>query len=332
MTDPKAPVPTLPPTPQGPISVAGVPRRRSGPIVGGIAIVVALIAGAVAFVATQGGGSASARAIALSFTEGQSETYAIYMTMDGDVSSDVFGAMPLEMEMSQVQTWRVTAIDDDGIATIEVSTSEISGSLNGVELPSTQAPSLEFRVAPDGRIVSAGGLALGGASQTQGFGFPGANQLTPILPDEGQEVAPGDTWDKEFSQDFPFGEGAIEFTATSTYERNETVDGREAAVIVTEMTVPMDFTMRLSDLIEALGEDTFGASGTTGLDPFREATIAYGGRGEFTQTSFVDLDAQELLRTRSAGDFEISMVFDGIPGFDGAVDFTGTFTQDLERR
>jgi hypothetical protein len=332
MSDPQASVPPLHPQPEGPISVAAPPRRRTGPIAGGIAIAVVLIAGAVAFVATQGGDSASARALALSFTEGQSETYAIHMTMDGEVSSGLFGAMTIELEMSQVQTWRVSAIDDEGVATIEVSTSEVSGSLNGVELPSTEAPSLELRVAPDGRIVSVGGLALGGASQTQGFGFPGANQLTPILPDEGEEVAPGDTWGKEFSQDFPFGEGTIEFTATSTYERNETVDGREAAVIVTEMTVPMDFTMRLTELIEALGEDTFGASGTTGLDPLREATIAYGGRGEFTQTSFVDLDEQELLRTRSAGDFEISMVFDGIPGFEGTMDFTGTFTQALERR
>jgi hypothetical protein len=331
MSDPQVPVPPLPPQPEDGFD-ARAPRRRTGPIVGAIAIVVALIAGAVAFVATQGGGSASARALALSFTEGQSETYAIHMTMDGDVSSGVFGAMPIEMEMSQVQTWRVSAIDDDGVATIEVSTSELSGSLNGVELPATETPSLEFEVAPDGRIVSVGGLALGGANQTQGFGFPGANQLTPILPDEGEEVAPGDTWDKEFSQDFPFGEGTIEFTATSTYARNETLDGREAAVIVTEMTVPMDFTLRLTELIEALGEDTFGASGTTGIDQFREATIAYGGRGAFTQTSFVDLDAQVLLRTRSAGDFEISMEFDGIPGFEGAIDFTGTFTQALERR
>ncbi|MGH2591410.1 MAG: hypothetical protein ACRDGW_11530, partial [Actinomycetota bacterium] len=194
MTDPQAPVIPHPPPPDGPILVAGAPRRRAAPIVGGIAIVVALIAGAVAFVATQSGGSASARAIALSFTEGRSETYAIHMTMDGEVSSDVFGVMPLEMEMSQVQTWRVSAIDDEGVATIEVSMSELSGSVNGVEVPSHGTPSLEFRVAPDGRIVSAGGLALGGASQTQGFGFPGANQLTPILPDEGEEVAPGDSW------------------------------------------------------------------------------------------------------------------------------------------
>lgn len=331
MSDPQAATP-LPPPPDGRTWAAGAPRRRTGPIVGVITIVVALIAGAIAFVATQGGESASAQPLALTFTEGQSETYAIHMAMDGEISSDLFGAQPFVMDMSQVQTWRVTSVDDDGVATIEVSTSELSGRLNGVELPSTEVPSLEIRIAPDGRIVSAGGLALGGASQTQGFGFPGANQLTPILPDEGQEVAPGDTWDKEFSQDFPFGEGTIEFTATSTYERNETVDGREAAVIVTEMTVPMDFTMRLADLIEALGEDTFGASGATGIDPLREATIAYGGRGEFTQTSFVDLDAQELLRTRSAGDFEISMVFDGILGFEGAIEFTGSFTQELERR
>jgi hypothetical protein len=54
-------------------------------------------------------------------------------------------------------------------------------------------------------------------------------QLTPLLPDEGEMVAVGDSWEKSFSQEFPFGEGTIEFTATSTYERDETVNGREAA-------------------------------------------------------------------------------------------------------
>jgi hypothetical protein len=331
---PNADVPAPPdPTPAWSMEPAPtVRKRRSGLVVGAIVVVLALVLGAVGFIAMQGGESANAQPLALAFRQGQTETYAIHMTLDGEMSSDFFGSQPLLMDMSQVQTWSVLSIDQDGVATIEVSTSELSGFVNGVALPASSVPPLEIEVAPDGRVVSAGGLALGGAGQTQGFGFPGSSQLTPILPDEGDRVAPGDSWEKDFSQEFPFGEGSIEYTASSTYERNANVDGRQAAVIVTEMTVPMDFTLSFNELISALGEDALAGAGPGGIDMLGDATISYGGEGAFTQTSFVDLGAQELLRTEGAGDFEISMEFDGIPGFSGAVDFSGSFTQELERR
>jgi hypothetical protein len=302
-------------------------------VAGGIAVAVALVAGTLAFVLTQGGGSAEAQPLALRFTEGQSESYAIHQTMDGSIASDLIGDMPLAMDVTQVVTWRVVSVDDEGVATIEVAVAEMTGTVNGMAIPSAaaQTPPIELVIAPDGRVVSAGGLSLGGAGQTQGFGFPGMGQMTPILPDEGDVVAPGDTWEKEFSQDFPFGEGTIEFTATSTYQRNEDVDGHQAAVIVTEMTVPLDFTFEFQDLIDSLGSD-LGASGATGMDMFAGASMAYSGAGTFTQTSWVDLEAEELLRTESSGDFDMTVAFAGVPGFDGTMAFTGTFTQELDRR
>ena len=334
MSDP-APSPHLPepPPPRAWASEAPAPRRRMGPIVGAIAAVLVLAAAAT-FMLTRGGTSAEAQPLALAFTEGQSETYAIHQTMDGQIEADVLGSQPLQMDVAQVVTWEVVSVDDDGVATISVSTSEMSGSVNGVPIPQeqTQMPAIEFQVAPDGRIVSAGGLALGGAGQTQGFGFPGMGQLTPLLPDEGKAVAPGDTWEKEFSQEFPFGEGTIEYTATSTFDRKEDLNGVEAAVIVTRMTVPLDFTLNFQDLLATLGEEGPGATGATGLGGLEEATIAYGGEGSFTQTSWVDLEAKELLAMDSGGDFDISMAFGGIPGFEGEMAFTGTFTQRLERR
>jgi hypothetical protein len=159
-------------------------------------------------------------------------------------------------------------------------------------------------------------------------------QLTPILPDQGEEVSVGDTWEKEFSQDFPFGEGTIEFSATSTYDRDEEVNGRTVAVIVTDLTVPLDVTLRFSDLLETLGPELAGPSGAAQLDALADASIEYGGEGEFTQTSFVDLEAKELVRMQSEGTFDIVMSFSGIPGLEssGTVDFTGTFSQDLELR
>lgn len=310
------------------------PRRRRAPVVVAAVVVLLLLAGAAVVAVTQGD-SAEAQPLALSFAEGQEQTYAIHQTMEAEISSPLFGSETLSMDVTQVVGWRVVSVDAAGTATIEVTVAEMSGTLNGAEVPSTPVPPIEIEIAADGRVLSAGGLALGGAAQTQGFGFPGMGQLTPILPDDGDAVSVGDTWDKEFSQDFPLGEGTIEFSASSTYVRNETVDGLEAAVIETEMTVPMDVTLDLATLVEALGPEITGATSTGGLDDLGDGKIAYTGGGTLTQTSFVDLAAAELLESQSEGEFEISMSFEGIPGLAEApvqMDFSGTFTQDLELR
>jgi hypothetical protein len=112
------------------------------------------------------------------------------------------------------------------------------------------------------------------------------------------------------------------------------VNGREAAVIETEMTVPIDMTLDLAELLDALGPEITGATGA-GLEQLGDGSIAYLGRGTVTQTSFVDLDAQELLKTQSSGRFDISMTFEGIPGLaegSAEMNFAGSFTQGLELR
>jgi hypothetical protein len=328
---PQIMIPALPPAPE---PSAPAPSKRKALIAGAIVGTLILITGITVYAFVQGG-SAEAQPLALSFTQGQSQTYEIHQTMDADIASDVLGSQPISMDITQVVGWEVVSVADDGTATIEVTVSEMSGTVNGTELPDTPVPPIEIVIAPDGRIVSAGGLALGGAGQTQGFGFPGMGQLTPLLPDEGETVAVGDSWDKSYSQEFPFGEGTIEFTATSTYERDETVNGREAAVIVTEMTVPMEFTLSFADLLEALGPEVTGATGAD-LSLFEDAQIAYAGEGIIAQTSFVDLEAKELLQTESSGTFEIVMSFTGIPGLEVAgpaeVAFDGTFTQEMALR
>ena len=327
--------PTLPPPPGGPQATPEPQHRRRWIVPVAIGVVVLLIAG-VAWFAINRGDTAEAQPLALSFTQGQEQTYAIHTTMDAQMSSDAFGDQSLQMDLSETVGWKVTSVDEDRAATIEVTVSDLSGSLNGEPVPTEEIPPLEMKIAADGRVLSAGGIAFGGSRDTQGFGFPGMEQLTPILPDAGEKVSVGDSWEKTFSQDFPFGDGTVEFTASSTYARNETVDGREAAVIQTELSVPLDLTISLSELLKALGPELSGATGPGGhLGELADASIAYDGHGSLSQTSWVDLEAKELLKTESDGDFDIDLGFQGIPGIgDAPVDiaFTGTFTQSLDAR
>ncbi|HET9722504.1 MAG TPA: hypothetical protein VFR44_01535 [Actinomycetota bacterium] len=306
-------------------------RRPVGLIVGVIVVVLALVAGFVAFT-TLGGDeqSASAQPLSLVFTEGQSRTYTIHMTMDGQMEAGEMlgGSQPLQMDMTETMTWKVVSVDRDGIATVRVTIDSVSGSVNGIEMPSgaeQDMPSIDMQIAPDGRVLSAGGLSFAGFDQTGGAGFPGMGQMTPLLPDG--PVEPGDSWTEEFSQDVPFGEGTIEYTATNTLERYEEVNGVEAAVVTSSYTVPVDFRIDFGKLLESMG----GAEGITGATGMSEASIAYGGEGSFVMTSWIAREAKEMLKMSSSGSFDMTMTFEGVPGVDAAeVGFTGSFTQSLD--
>jgi len=329
---PLPPPPVAAPTASPPGATVEAPprRRKTGLIVGAIVVALALLGGLIAFNAIGGDkGSASAQPLALVFTQGQTETYTIHMTMDGkmDAGEMLGGSQPIVMDVSEKVTWEVASVDADGVATVNVTVDEMTGTLNGIAIPDAapSTPSVQMQIAPDGRILSAGGMSF--ADQTGGAGFPGMGQMTPLLPDG--PVQPGDTWTKDFSQDVPFGEGTIEFTSTSTLERYEDVDGVNAAVVTTEYTVPMDFTIDFGKLLDAMAGTEGMPTGATGL---AGAQIAYGGSGKIHQTAWVDPEEKQMLKMTSTGSFDMTMAFTGLDVFEGqTIGFTGDFTEDLTR-
>jgi hypothetical protein len=305
-------------------------RRGTGAIVGVGALALALIATGLALVASRGAPPAQARPLALAFAPGDTATYGIHTTLDATASGAlVGGSRPVSVDVRQVVTWTVRGVDADGVATVRVSVDEVSGTVDGSEIPTDASaiPPITLEIAPDGRVLSAGGLALGGAADTSGLGFPGLGQIAPLLPDDGRAVVPGDTWRRSFSQDVPFGEGSIRYIADSRYDRDENVDGRSAAVIVSDMRVPVDLTLRLADLGHALGHARDPLGG-----PFEDASLAYSGAGTMRQTSSVDLAAQELLGSHGTGSFALTVSLAGVQGLEGSVRLDGTFTQDVAAR
>ncbi len=326
---PSASAPPAAPTDAGSSSPPARTRRPTGFIVGAVVVVLALVAGLVAFNTLGGeGNDASAQPLALTFVQGDATTYRMHMTMNGEMDAGELlgGAQALDMDVTQVVTWEVTSVDDEGVATIAVTIEQMSGTVNGMELPSDAVATepMEIQIAPDGRILSAGGMSFAGADLTGGASFPGMGQMTPMLPDG--PVAPGDTWEEGFSQDVPFGEGTIEYTSTSTLERYEDVDGVNAAVITTEYTVPMDLTFDFGELLDSMG----GAEGVTGSALRADAKMTLGGEGSFTQTAWVDVEAGEMLKMTSSGTFDMTIGYTGVEMLEGTeVTFAGDFTQDL---
>lgn len=305
-------------------------RRRPLPIVAAI-LALALIAGGATFFFLRSGPAPSgpAASLRLAFDRGDRTTYDIHMTMDGTMDLGPMGQQPLTVDMTESVGWKVVKVDADGVATVRVSVNGVTGSANGVPLPPGSADrSMTFRVTPDGQIVDGNGLAFGSTGSSGLGGFPGMDQVTPILPPH--EVAPGDEWDKRFEQSFPFGDGTIEYTAHSTFDRYEQVGGVRAAVITTSYTVPLDFSIDLGDLAKAMGENAGSLSALGGKD----LTMTYGGSGTFTQTSWLDVAGKQVLKSSSHGDFDMTVSFPGLQaqlGTDG-LRMKATFGLEMTRR
>ncbi len=309
---------------------AAEPARPRRPIVAiAVVLVLALVAGVATFAvlrSDEGGASGPATSLALSFDRGDEVTYDIHMTMDGKIDLGSLGSQPLAMDMTESVGWKVLRVDEDGTATVRVSVDGVSGSVNGMPVPAGMTGrTATLRVTSDGQIISGNGLSFGATSGSGLGGFPGMDQVTPILPDH--SVSPGDSWDKRFSQRFPFGDGKIEYTAHSTFERYEQVGGVRAALVTTEYEVPLDFSIDLGDLAKA-----FGGAGQMpkGVD----ATITYGGSGSFHQTSWLDLAGKQVLKTVSNGDFDMTISSPALSSQLGAEDvrMSGTFSMEMARR
>jgi hypothetical protein len=299
-------------------------------VIGATLVVVAVVAGFLVFQSTRSGGEA--QALTLAFQPGDSATYDIHTSMTGTIDADAFGTMPIDMDVSQTVGWQITAVDADGVATVEVTTDSMSGAVNGIPVPDTSGtvPPMTMRIAPDGRVLTAGGLSFSSSAQTAGTGFPGMDQMTPLLPDH--PVAPGDSWTKDFSQDFPFGAGTIEYTTKSIFDRYEDVNGVRAAVIVTTFTLPLDFSVDFGKLIDEMGGSFGDTSGSSDLEGLKHASMTYGGQGTFAMTSWMDPATRTMLKSSSRGDFDMTIEFSGVPQLEGAMAITASFAQDVVAR
>lgn len=317
----------------GTAAPAEPPRRSRGLAFGAIGLVLILVAGFLVWQFSRSdSGNSAAASISLAFKQGDTSRYSMHMTMDGalDDGSTGLGQQPVTLDVTQTVSWNVATVDADGTATVEVTVEDMSGTVNGQPVPSTGAGVVtRIRVAPDGRILSAGNLAFSSTAESGGASFPGMGQITPLLPDH--PVAPGDSWQKSFEQDFPFGDGQIRFTSQSTFDRYEDVNGTKAAVITSNISVPLDFTVDFGKLLAAVG----GASeaGGEGAAQLKRATITYGGNGRFTITSWLDLANKDVLKSSTDGNFDMTMEFSGLPNTPpgGRFAFKGKFTQDITR-
>lgn len=292
-------------------------RRRLGRLVLILGLIVALAVAGLVFLLPRNG---EADALAFRFAKGTVQHYRLQLSLEGSLEGGGV-SQPLEMEMRQTFSMRTRSVDQGGVATVVLDVQDATAVLNGQSIPAPGDFEIELQIAPDGRILSGGGLSFA-AGGSGGAAVPGADQFAPLLPDG--RVSPGDTWTKEFELPFPLGEGTIHYTAENSLLEYEYKDGVRTAVIQSHISAPLDVTLDLSRLADITGESV--------PDAAAGAKIIYDGQSSFDMVAWVEPDRGELIKEVSTGTFDITLRFEGLPEeLPGDVLFKGTFRGTLER-
>jgi hypothetical protein len=303
--------------PSMPINLPG--SRKSIALV----LVVVLVAAVGAYFFLNRSKSGGGTALALTLSQGQTYRYHMDMSFTGSVK--VAGQeAPVSTQFGEDFTWKVESVDASGTATVTMTVESLASTVNGKTTPAEGPITVQVKVAKDGRILTAGNLAItSGSGSTQAF--PGTDQFLPLLPDH--PVKPGDMWDKTFDQDFPFGDGKIHYVAHNSYLRNEDVGGIQAAVIAGTVRIPLDLTIDPTEISKALGAPA---------DPSipKGAKVLFNGTMDLTQTAWLDLAKHTLLKGSISGTMDMTIELKGVAAPseipDGKIGFAGTVTLQIK--
>lgn len=281
---------------------------------------------------------AHAQTIALAFKQGDTYRYALHLTAafsinTGSISQDV------KLDAKAKESVAVTSVESDGTADISLTVSDMTITTTGkapdgststtTTTNSTAIPPQQIKVAPDGRILSVNGESISAQSP---FGvLVGSNLAYAVLPDTA--VKPGDKWTKSYDQSQPGGQSSIHVTSNSTYLRDESFHGVNAAVIETKST--STFMMGFSPVAPAPNAPNAPPGGRPSPVPPVVGGASMQGTVNSDTTSWIDPGARRVLKSTEKADLKstISGLGNGTAAagaFAGGVTITGTQSLDLE--
>jgi hypothetical protein len=266
-----------------------------------------------------------AQTISLAFTQGDQFKYALHFTGTfsaeiGSVSQDV------KLDAKAGETVTISAVESDGTADMTLTLSHLTitttgkasdGSTTTSTTTQTNAiPPQQLKVAPDGRILSINGQSISSESP---FGvLAGTYLVYAVLPDSA--VKPGDRWSKSYDQAQPGGSSTVHVTSNSTYVRDESFHGVNAAVIETKSV--SDFTMNLFAPHSPPPNTPNGAR--AGPTPAGGVGSMQGSVASDT-TSWIDAGAHRVLKSSMKATLKAT-----IAELENQVRVTGTQSVDLE--
>ena len=250
-----------------------------------------------------------AHTLSLTYKAGDTYKYKLHTTSKQTVTTGGM-SLPVEFEISARESIKVRSVDKSGTADLELTLTDVTykSSLGGTTNTTTTQPfTIDMQVASDGRLVSVEGNLLPTGTPIEAFsGLGGGFFVSAVLPNH--PVKPGDSWTKDYDQANTMGSGGLHITSTSTYLRNESLSGVNAAVVETKSTITIDMTYTEPAASPANQVSSLSIKGTVTTDV----------------TTWIDPDGHRVLKTHSTAADDATMEATAPPT--GQVDSTGPFT------
>jgi hypothetical protein len=252
----------------------------------------------------------------VAFKQGGSYHYHYHLTLDGITSIGQGPDQPIKLDSSSDVAWRVTSVDAAGNTTIDITLDNLKTTVTGSMLPGSSTTTTTtsgsqhrtITVAPDGEIVSGGGVpeAAAALAPFPGTSAPGVDQFLAVLPDH--SVRPGDTWTKSVTLPGPPGQPGISFTTDNRFLRYDKLKTGQAAVVETRAVVPIDIT-------NDLGQIPQGVGGTVGAPPLPQPGVKIHSQGtlSFESTTWFDTRTHVVEKTRSVDGSDVTTSISGAP-------------------
>jgi hypothetical protein len=290
----------------------------------------------LAFVLVAGCGSlgtSQPHTLSLAYKPGDTYKYRFHSTTKQTATMTAM-AVPVNVDTTADESVTVKGVTASGDAQLAVTLSNLTvkTSMGGITNTTTGTPSttVDVELAPDGRLVTVAGNQAAASSPLLAITSLGASFfVSAVLPDHA--VKPGDTWTKEYDQAAPGGKaGAVHITAKSTYLRDESAGGVNAAVVETKSTGNIDF-------------DTTSTATKDGMPP-----ISVKGTFSTDVTTWIDPSGHRIVKSHSTATDDATIMLPSVSppaaisgpgpgptppalpaGLTGPIQLTGTATADL---
>jgi len=278
------------------------PRGRRGLFVPLVGLIVLAVIATVVFRP----GAADAAVYRFAFTKGDTHRYSFRLSMDGEIRTQGLN-QPMKLTMSMDMTERVVGVDPAGIATIR---ERIDRGVVRVAGESTTIPrtTVTMKLGPDGTIVGVQGAAgLGCSDADPSTQLIGPGQMYPAFPSDA--IAPGDEW--TIRQRFPDPFGSGDALSVTTHNRLVRLGDDGLALIRSDMTMPLDWDVSMSDVARAVGR-ACGASGGRDLSTLPDTgSFLYQGQIRMRLTQTIDRATGRPVSVIGSGVMDLTMAVDG---------------------
>jgi len=247
--------------------------------------------------------------IALKFAPGQVNRFRVFMVFDGTRvlppkgKKQTVEQQTFHTTMGATVETKVVAVDATG-ATVDVTLSNFALH-TGTPVFNRVPDTIHIQAHVDEKgVVSSGGLGLSAAVAAKII--PGWDVLVPVLPSGA--VLPGAAWKSSTDSAFA-GKETVPVSADSTLISFVEDHSKRMAVVTSKMLIPVDTTVSVQSMADALGADISEVGFPEGSD----TKFAYKGRITLDSLARIDMASGQIFSNYTRGTATYTETITGWP-------------------